>query len=61
MLEAAAVTNLDYFREFDHYDDRTLNRVFHSMRKAGVSWVDARAAIETMSNDGILFRERKHK
>lgn len=58
MLEAHAVTRLDYFRE-EYYDDQTLTRVFDSLRKAGASYESARKAIHVMTENGILFRERK--
>lgn len=58
-LEAAAVTTkIDYSHE-EYCDDLTLNKVYISLREAGVmSWM-ADEAIKRLQSNGILFRERK--
>lgn len=58
MLEAAAITKLVYYRE-DKYDEKTMSRVYQSLREAGASHVIAENAIKVMEDNGILFRERK--
>lgn len=58
MLEGATVTNLVYFREETNYD-QTMSRVFDSLREAGASVESARKAMKIMTDNGILFRERK--
>jgi hypothetical protein len=59
MLEAHAITKLDYFRE-DKYDEMTLMKVHTSLCEAGVSEELATKAMNVMLDKGILFRERKH-
>lgn len=58
MLEAAAITGLDYYRE-DKYNEQTISRVLNLLREAGVTDTLAEKAITLMKENGILFRERK--
>jgi hypothetical protein len=60
MLEAAAITELDYFRE-EEYDENTRDRVVDFLCKAGADRPFAQHAIEVLEDNGILFRERKQK
>lgn len=60
MLEAAAITKLDYYRE-DEYDEHTVVRVYESLCEAGTHPGLAQNAIKVMEDNGILFRERKQK
>lgn len=40
------------------YDEETMFKVLKAMREVGITRDQAKDAINTMHNDGILFRER---
>lgn len=60
MLEAAAITGLDYYRE-DTASPFTTYRVLELLTEAGIDQELAENAIKVMEDNGILFRERKHQ
>jgi DNA-binding transcriptional regulator YhcF (GntR family) len=60
MLEAYAITKLDYYREYK-YNEHTISRVYDSLREAGADEDLAQRAIKVMDDNDILFRERKHQ
>lgn len=42
----------------ERYDEETMFKVLNAMREVGITRDQAQDAINTMHNDGILFRER---
>lgn len=57
----AAVDNAIRAHEelFEYHDENTLLIVAQALRKHGVSFNTATKMINTMQNEGILFRQRK--
>lgn len=59
MAEAASIQGLDYSRE-EYYDENTHQRVRTALLLAGLDEMDAIRVVNTLLEQGILFRERKH-